>query len=109
MKCPLRLRITDPGKVLEAHPSIRGRSLDPDLVGRHILLVAVPWFRVHVLVLNDPGRLLAVHIGCWWANEGNWRLPPRLLRRPPPDTARYERRSLCVPAQHALCGRTRGK
>ena len=24
--------------------------------------MAVPWFRVHVLVLNDPGRLLAVHM-----------------------------------------------
>ena len=25
-------------------------------------LVALPWFRVHVVVLNDPGRLLAVHL-----------------------------------------------
>ena len=24
--------------------------------------VALPWFRVHVVVLNDPGRLLAVHL-----------------------------------------------
>jgi len=24
--------------------------------------MALPWFRVHVLVLNDPGRLLAVHL-----------------------------------------------
>jgi Photosystem II protein len=22
----------------------------------------LPWFRVHAIVLNDPGRLLAVHI-----------------------------------------------
>ena len=24
--------------------------------------MALPWFRVHVVVLNDPGRLLAVHL-----------------------------------------------
>ena len=24
--------------------------------------LALPWFRVHVLVLNDPGRLIAVHL-----------------------------------------------
>ena len=24
--------------------------------------MALPWFRVHVLVLNDPGRLIAVHL-----------------------------------------------
>ena len=24
--------------------------------------MALPWFRVHVLVINDPGRLLAVHL-----------------------------------------------
>ena len=23
---------------------------------------ALPWFRVHAVVLNDPGRLLAVHL-----------------------------------------------
>ena len=30
--------------------------------------MALPWFRVHVVVLNDPGRLLAVHLvhtGLW--------------------------------------------
>jgi hypothetical protein len=26
------------------------------------LKIALPWFRVHVVVLNDPGRLLAVHL-----------------------------------------------
>ena len=41
---------------------IGGRDLDLASSLRHILLVAVPWFRVHVLVLNDPGRLLAVHM-----------------------------------------------
>ena len=25
-------------------------------------MMALPWFRVHVVVLNDPGRLLAVHL-----------------------------------------------
>ena len=25
-------------------------------------LIALPWFRVHAIVLNDPGRLLAVHL-----------------------------------------------
>ena len=24
--------------------------------------MALPWYRVHTIVLNDPGRLLAVHI-----------------------------------------------
>ena len=24
--------------------------------------LALPWFRLHVVVLNDPGRLLAVHL-----------------------------------------------
>ena len=26
------------------------------------LVQALPWFRVHAVVLNDPGRLLAVHL-----------------------------------------------
>lgn len=25
-------------------------------------LEALPWFRVHAVVINDPGRLLAVHL-----------------------------------------------
>jgi photosystem II CP47 chlorophyll apoprotein len=24
--------------------------------------MALPWYRVHTVVLNDPGRLIAVHI-----------------------------------------------
>nr|WP_229130423.1 hypothetical protein [Ancylomarina sp. 16SWW S1-10-2] len=24
--------------------------------------MGLPWYRVHTVVLNDPGRLLAVHI-----------------------------------------------
>lgn len=24
--------------------------------------MGLPWYRVHTIVLNDPGRLLAVHI-----------------------------------------------
>ena len=24
--------------------------------------MALPWFRVHAVVLNDPGRLLSVHL-----------------------------------------------
>ena len=24
--------------------------------------MALPWYRVHIVVLNDPGRLIAVHI-----------------------------------------------
>jgi hypothetical protein len=26
-----------------------------------LIEIALPWFRVHAVVLNDPGRLLAVH------------------------------------------------
>ncbi len=25
-------------------------------------IIGLPWFRVHAVVLNDPGRLLAVHL-----------------------------------------------
>jgi photosystem II CP47 chlorophyll apoprotein len=36
-------------------------------------IVRLPWFRVHIVVLNDPGRLLAVHIMhtalvCGWSS-----------------------------------------
>ena len=24
--------------------------------------MALPWYRVHIVVLNDPGRLIAVHL-----------------------------------------------
>ena len=24
--------------------------------------MALPWYRVHTVVLNDPGRLIAVHL-----------------------------------------------
>ena len=27
-----------------------------------IWLMGLPWFRVHTVVLNDPGRLIAVHL-----------------------------------------------
>ena len=37
--------------------------------------MALPWYRVHTVVLNDPGRLIAVHLmhtafSCWlgWFN-----------------------------------------
>jgi photosystem II CP47 chlorophyll apoprotein len=30
--------------------------------GKSSPLVTVPWFRVHAVILNDPGRLLSVHI-----------------------------------------------
>jgi len=26
------------------------------------LKVRLPWFRVHIVILNDPGRLISVHI-----------------------------------------------
>ena len=26
------------------------------------LAVRLPWFRVHIVLLNDPGRLISVHI-----------------------------------------------
>ena len=25
-------------------------------------IVRIPWFRVHIVLLNDPGRLISVHI-----------------------------------------------
>lgn len=31
-------------------------------MARKVNRVSLPWFRVHAVVLNDPGRLLAVHI-----------------------------------------------
>ena len=24
--------------------------------------IRLPWFRVHIVILNDPGRLISVHI-----------------------------------------------
>ena len=24
--------------------------------------VILPWFRVHIIVLNDPGRIISVHV-----------------------------------------------
>lgn len=33
-----------------------------DIDVNEIKLVALSWYRVHTIVLNDPGRLLAVHI-----------------------------------------------
>jgi photosystem II CP47 chlorophyll apoprotein len=27
--------------------------------------MALPWYRVHTVVLNDPGRLIAVHLDQW--------------------------------------------
>jgi hypothetical protein len=27
-----------------------------------ILKIRLPWFRVHIVILNDPARLLSVHI-----------------------------------------------
>jgi photosystem II CP47 chlorophyll apoprotein len=43
-----------------------GYSLRDKLIGFNIPAQAeampLPWFRVHAIVLNDPGRLLAVHI-----------------------------------------------
>ena len=34
----------------------------PARCGRSYNRIALPWFRVHAVVLNDPGRLLAVHL-----------------------------------------------
>jgi photosystem II CP47 chlorophyll apoprotein len=35
--------------------------------------MGLPWYRVHTVVLNDPGRLISVHLmhtalvsGCWF-------------------------------------------
>ena len=27
-----------------------------------IFKIRLPWFRVHIVILNDPGRLIGVHI-----------------------------------------------
>ena len=29
---------------------------------KSIIYVRLPWFRVHIILLNDPGRLISVHI-----------------------------------------------
>ena len=33
-----------------------------NLVARNALLFSIPWFRVHIILLNDPGRLVSVHL-----------------------------------------------
>ena len=39
--------------------------------------MALPWYRVHIVVLNDPGRLIAVHLMhtslvAGWAGSIRW-------------------------------------
>ena len=29
---------------------------------RHHVKIILPWFRVHIVILNDPGRLISSHI-----------------------------------------------
>ena len=29
---------------------------------KECITMALPWYRVHTVVLNDPGRLIAVHL-----------------------------------------------
>ena len=39
-----------------------GATIERESLFLDSLLMDLPWFRVHAIVLNDPGRLLAVHL-----------------------------------------------
>ena len=41
--------------------------------------IALPWFRVHSILLNDPGRLLSVHLLIRLANHAGLDLVYELL------------------------------
>ena len=37
-------------------------TMGPLRLANSILKIRLPWFRVHIVILNDPGRLISVHI-----------------------------------------------
>ena len=37
-------------------------TMGPKRLANSILKIRLPWFRVHIVILNDPGRLISVHI-----------------------------------------------
>lgn len=59
---PLTALIHSGRKRVEAIPLPPRRGGTPRKTGPFYLCVALPWFRVHIVLLNDPGRLLAVHL-----------------------------------------------
>ncbi|KAL0912900.1 hypothetical protein M5K25_016315 [Dendrobium thyrsiflorum] len=44
------------------YTSTQAASSSPGLRKERGIYMGLPWYRVHTVVLNDPGRLLSVHI-----------------------------------------------
>merc|ERR1712056_71090 len=42
--------------------SLMRRQIEVFMAANSAVKIRLPWFRVHIVILNDPGRLISVHI-----------------------------------------------